>query len=181
MYRPNNRQPSVAGSWFTQQCSAGKLKRYFFLAPIKVDSLLLVDGGLVANIPVDVAKESGGDFVIAVNTTSGLWPQENLSTPWIVADQIVSIPMKQNNADQLSKADFVVAPNINNILSTDFNLVDTLLFLGYNSTKPLVEKIKAKIDSAVYNSFRAEEKYFYKVKLSDSLTLKEKSFFYGYE
>ena len=153
----------------------------FFLAPIKVDSLLLVDGGLVANIPVDVAKESGGDFVIAVNTTSGLWPQENLSTPWIVADQIVSIPMKQNNADQLSKADFVVAPNINNILSTDFNLVDTLLFLGYNSTKPLVEKIKAKIDSAVYNSFRAEEKYFYKVKLSDSLTLKEKSFFYGYD
>ncbi len=29
----------------------------FFLAPIKVDSLLLVDGGLVANIPVDIAKE----------------------------------------------------------------------------------------------------------------------------
>lgn len=153
----------------------------FFLAPLKVDSLLLVDGGLVANIPVEVAKENGGNFVIAVNTTSGLWPQENLSIPWIVADQIVSIPMKQNNAEQLKKADFVVAPDIDNILSTDFSLVDTLLFLGYSSTKPLVEKIKAKIESAVYNSFPAEEKYFYKLKLSDSLTLKEKSFFYGYE
>ena len=153
----------------------------FFLAPIKADSLLLVDGGLVANIPVDVAKESGGDFIIAVNTTSGLWPEENLSTPWIVADQIVSIPMKQNNEDQLSKADFVVAPDIKNILSTDFNLVDTLLFLGYNSTKPIVGEIKKKINSAVYNSFPGQEKYFYKLKLSDSLTLKEKTFFSGYE
>jgi len=153
----------------------------FFLAPIRVDSMLLVDGGLVANIPVDVAKDNGGDFVIAVNTTSELWPQENLSTPWIVADQIVSIPMKQNNADQLSKANFVVTPDISNILSTDFNLVDTLIFLGYNIAKPLVSSIKAKVDSAIYNSLSVEEKHFYKVKLNDNLTLKEKTFFYGYE
>ena len=153
----------------------------FFLAPIKRDSMLLVDGGLVANIPVDIAKENGGDFIIAVNTTSGLWPKEDLSTPWIVADQIVSIPMKQNNADQLSKADFVVTPELNNILSTDFELVDTLIFLGYNKARPMVNSIKLKIDSTTYNSLPVEEKYFYKVKLSDSLTIKEREFFSGYE
>jgi len=153
----------------------------FFLAPLRIDTLLLVDGGLVANIPVDVAKNNGGDFVVAVNTTSGLWPQEDLSTPWIVADQIVSIPMKQNNAEQLSKANFVVTPELNNILSTDFNLVDTLIFLGYETTKPQVNSLKAKIDTSIYNSLPREEKYFYKVKLSDSLTIKEKTFFSGYE
>jgi NTE family protein len=153
----------------------------FFLAPIRADSLLLVDGGLVANIPVDIAKESGGDFVIAVNTTSNLWPKENLFTPWIVADQLVSIPMKQNNADQISKADFVVSPELNNILSTDFNLVDSLIVLGYNTARPLASNLKVKIDSAIYNSLPDEEKYFYKVRLSDSLTVKEKSFFSKYE
>jgi len=153
----------------------------FFLAPLRIDTLLLVDGGLVANIPVDVAKNNGGDFVVAVNTTSGLWPQEDLSTPWIVADQIVSIPMKQNNAEQLSNANFVVTPELNNILSTDFNLVDTLIFLGYETTKPQVNNLKAKIDTAIYNSLPIEEKYFYKIKLSDSLTIKEKTFFYQYE
>ncbi len=153
----------------------------FFLAPIKVDSLLLVDGGLVANIPVDIAKNAGGDFVIAVNTTSELWPEKDLSTPWIVADQIVSIPMKQNNADQLSKADFIITPELNTMLSTDFDLADSLIFLGYNTTKPLLNNLKSKIDSAVYNSLPEEEKYFYKLKVSDSLTVKEKSFFYGYE
>jgi NTE family protein len=153
----------------------------FFLAPIRIDSLLLVDGGLVANIPVDIAKESGGDFVIAVNTTSELWPKENLFTPWIIADQLVSIPMKQNNADQISKADFVVTPELNNILSNDFEFVDSLIVLGYNTARPLVNNVKAKIDSAIYNSFPDEEKYFYKVKLSDSLTIKEKAYFFGYE
>ena len=141
----------------------------------------MVDGGLVANIPVDVAIESGGDFVIAVNTTSDLWPKENLFTPWIVADQLVSIPMKQNNADQISKADFVISPELNNILSTDFDLVDSLIILGYNTARPLVNNLKIKIDSAIYNSLFEEEKYFYKVKISDSLTVKEKSFFSEYE
>jgi NTE family protein len=153
----------------------------FFLAPIKTDSLLLVDGGLVANIPVDVAKEIGGDFVIALNTTSDLWPKENLFTPWIVADQLVSIPMKQNNADQIRKADFVITPELNNILSTDFDLVDSLIVLGYNTARQLVNNLKVKIDSAIYNSLPQEEKYFYKVKLSDSLTIKEKAFFSEYE
>lgn len=153
----------------------------FFLAPIKMDSLLLVDGGLVANIPVDVARNNGGDFVIAVNTTSDLWPEENLSTPWIVADQIVSIPMKQNNTEQLAKADFVISPKLNNILLTDFNRADSLIILGYNSAKPLINSIKSKIDSADYNSLKEEEKYFYNVKLSDNLSLKEKAFFFGYE
>jgi NTE family protein len=153
----------------------------FFLAPIKMDSLLLVDGGLVANIPVEIAKNNGGDFVIAINTTSNLWPEEKLYTPWIVADQIVSIPMKQNNMEQLNKADFVVTPKLNDILLTDFNMVDSLIFLGYQSAKPLVNTIKTRIDSADYNSLNEAEKYYYNLKLSNNLSLKEKAFFFGYE
>ena len=153
----------------------------FFLAPIKMDSMLLVDGGLVANIPVDVAIANGGDFVIAVNTTSDLWQEEDLSTPWIVADQIVSIPMKLNNAEQLKNANFVIEPLLDNVQSTDFNLVDTLIFLGYKSTKPLVTDLKHQIDSSIYNSLNETERYFNKIKLSDSLSLKEKLFFNEYE
>jgi NTE family protein len=128
----------------------------FFLAPIKKDSMLLIDGGLVANIPVDIAKKNGGDFVIAVNTTSELWPEKDLSIPWIIADQIVSIPMKQNNADQLNAADFVVTPELKSMLSTDFDLVDSLIFLGYSTTIPHVNRIKEKIDSITYNSLPEE-------------------------
>lgn len=153
----------------------------FFLSPIKMDSMLLVDGGLVANIPVDISIANGGDFVIAVNTTSDLWQEKDLSTPWIVADQIVSIPMRLNNTEQLKNADFVIEPRINNILSTDFNLVDTLIFLGCQSTKPIIKVLRTQIDSTIYNSLKETEKYFYKIKINNSLSLKEKVFFSEYE
>ena len=55
--------------------------------------MLLVDGGLVANVPVNIAEDAGSDFIIAVNTTSRLHSKEDLESPWLMADQLVSIPI----------------------------------------------------------------------------------------
>jgi NTE family protein len=84
----------------------------FLLSPTKYDSLILVDGGLVSNIPVKTAIEQSGEFVIAVNTTSALHPEDELGYPWIVADQVISIPMKLLNESQLRSADFVIQPDL---------------------------------------------------------------------
>lgn len=149
----------------------------FFLAPVRMDSLLLVDGGLVANIPVDIARKNGGDFVIAVNTTSPLWEEEYLTTPWVVADQIVSIPMKLINEQQLAKADFVFTPPLDNELSTDFTNVEDLINRGYEYALYRVNTLKEKIDTAILNSFPEELMYFHNVKLSSALSEKEKIFF----
>lgn len=62
-------------------------------SPILTDTLQLVDGGLVSNIPVDVARELGADIVIAVNTTSPLRSETNIETPWDALDQATSIMM----------------------------------------------------------------------------------------
>ncbi len=123
----------------------------FFLPPVKIDSLLLVDGGLVANIPAKIAREEGGEFVIAVNTTSPLHPEEELAYPWNIADQVVSIPMKLLNESQLKYADAVITPNIGNRLPTNFSNVDSLIHQSYLQALPQAKKIKAKIDS-IYNA-----------------------------
>jgi predicted acylesterase/phospholipase RssA len=41
-------------------------------APVRVNQRLLVDGGLVRNLPVDVAREMGADIIIAVNVGTPL-------------------------------------------------------------------------------------------------------------
>ena len=41
----------------------------FLLPPVKIDSLTLVDGGLIANIPAQIASKMS-DYTIAINTTS---------------------------------------------------------------------------------------------------------------
>ncbi len=119
----------------------------FLLSPTNYDSLTLVDGGLVANIPVKTAIEQGGDFVIAVNTTSALHPEEDLAYPWIVADQVVSIPMKLLNESQLDSADFIIQPSLQYLGANDFTNIDSTIVEGYNTTIALTAQIQSKIDS----------------------------------
>jgi NTE family protein len=133
----------------------------FLLSPTHYDSLLLVDGGLVANIPVKPAREEGGDFVIAVNTTSDLHPEEDLAYPWIVADQVVSIPMKLLNESQLNSADFVIQPHLSYWAANDFTNIDSIITIGYKTVQPLIPQLKNKLDSLSQSRFY-NDNYFYK-------------------
>lgn len=119
----------------------------FLLSPTKYGSLLLVDGGLVANIPVKTASELGSDFIIAVNTTSPLHSEDDLEYPWIVADQVISIPMKLLNESQLTSAGFILQPEMKNISANDFSIVDSIINIGYTETKTHIQALKNKIDS----------------------------------
>jgi len=129
----------------------------FFLAPVQMDTLTLVDGGLVANVPVDVAKDIPTDFVIAVNTTSPLHEREELGLPWYIADQTVSIPMRLLVDEQLSKADFVIEPGLKEYTSTDFDNADTLMQIGYTYAASRMDLLKAEIDSIYQRRLKKDE------------------------
>ncbi|MCK5457069.1 MAG: patatin-like phospholipase family protein, partial [Melioribacteraceae bacterium] len=73
----------------------------FLLEPVHLDSMLLVDGGVVANIPTKPAKDVGSDYVIAINTTSPLRKREELNDPLKIADQMVSIPISMVTKENL--------------------------------------------------------------------------------
>ncbi|NWF89132.1 MAG: BamA/TamA family outer membrane protein [Ignavibacteriaceae bacterium] len=137
----------------------------FLLSPTKLDSLLLVDGGLVANVPVKPAIEQGANFVIAVNTTSDLHSERELIYPWIVADQVVSIPMKLLNQSQLSLADFIVQPKLDNIISNDFSNIDSIINLGYTCAASQMKILKDKLDSLQQVNLKTNNKTFNKPKI----------------
>ncbi len=139
----------------------------FFLAPVKYDSLILVDGGLVANVPVEIARSENPDFVIAVDVTSPLWSESDLEYPWIVADQIVSIPIRKLNKKQLNQADVILSPELKDYTSTNFSRVDSLILLGYESSLEIVNEIKAKINS-IYERKISNVKFFLKKLTFDS-------------
>jgi NTE family protein len=129
----------------------------FLLSPVKIDSLTLVDGGLVSNIPVNSVLEMGADYVIAVNTTSDLREEEELEVPWNIADQTVSIPMKKLEQVEVSKADFVLKPDINRWSSTDFINIDSLVLAGYLYGKKYAPLVRAQIDSLEKENINVDE------------------------
>ncbi len=103
--------------------------------PIRKDSLQLVDGGLVSNIPVDVARSMGADIVVAVNTTSPLRSEANIETPWDALDQVTSIMMQLSTKLQLEKADIVITPHLGGHLASDFSDLDSLIHEGTLATE----------------------------------------------
>jgi len=140
----------------------------FLLAPVKQDSLLLVDGGLVANVPVNVVKNLGCDFIIAANTTSRLHSNEDLEYPWLLADQLVSIPITIISERQLLDADAIIQPYLSERNMNDFTDLESLVNLGYDAVKPHINSIKAKTDKLLLESFDEDLKYFKNLELSDS-------------
>jgi NTE family protein len=149
--------PVILSSGSLSQAMRASSSVSFFLSPVQMDSMILVDGGLVANIPVKVAFDLGADFVIAVNTTSSLHSREDLSLPWFIADQVVSIPMKLLNEQQIDSANIVINPVVKNHSASDFSVIDTLISEGYEATLPVIPQIKFKIDSVFQSNINNEE------------------------
>ncbi len=116
----------------------------FLMPPVKFDTLTLVDGGVVANIPVRSAKKDNSDFVIAVDVTSPLRKQNEIIYPWEIADQLVSLPMQEINNLNRKNADFIFRPTLNK-KGDDFTNLPEVVKTGYKE-KSNIPKLKNKIE-----------------------------------
>jgi NTE family protein len=102
------------------------------IAPLKVDDRLLIDGGLVRNLPIDVARQMGADVIIAVNLGTPLLRPEQIEGLQGVSMQTLGILTEQNvrlSLQQLRPQDVLIEPALGDFSSADFdNLVKAVPF-----------------------------------------------------
>ncbi len=113
-------------------------------APIEIESRLLVDGGLVENLPVDVAKAMGVDMVIAVDVGFQPVGRKELTSALAVSNQAVTIMMQRETARQrglLTVNDVLIEPDLANLQSTDFATVDRTIGLGLVAARASAERL----------------------------------------
>ncbi len=93
-------------------------------SPVEVDGLVLVDGGLVRNLPVDVVRAMGADVVIAVDLTPPLYDAEELESAIEVSMQTFRISTLQNTVPQrealVAGRDVLLRPDVADVPITDF-------------------------------------------------------------
>ena len=114
---------------------------------VKRDTLELMDGGLISNIPADVAMDMGMDVIVAVDITSPLRPANMLDAPWEVADQIIGIMAQFPNEVERQLAHVVIEPPIGDHLSTDFGGLDSLILLGDEAGEEAIPQIQKILES----------------------------------
>lgn len=115
------------------------------ISPVEYSQSLLVDGGLMDNIPVSETRTLGADLVIAIDTTSPLRQREAIRAPWEVADQVTTIMQVPIKQAELAGADFIVSLSdlqMNSMEATK-KIFQTLYDEGYRRTSLVIDELEA--------------------------------------
>ena len=115
--------------------------------PVRLDDMLLVDGGLVRNLPVDVARQMGADTVIAVNVGTPLYGTEQIKDVLDIIEQMTSLAIVANTDQQLAELagnDVLIAPALGDDLTAgSFSEFSATWPIGYQATLAQAEKLRA--------------------------------------
>jgi NTE family protein len=102
-------------------------------APVTIDGKVLSDGGIVRNLPVDVARELCADVVIAVWMSSPSLKASNLSSAFTMLERSLGVAVEANERAQiatLTAVDVPIQVEMGDIGSADFQRVADAIKLG---------------------------------------------------
>lgn len=92
--------------------------------PVEMDGRILVDGGIVDNLPVDVVRKMGADVLIVVALDDELAKRDKLGSLLSVSGQMISLLLAQNSdrsRKTLTPADLLVPVDLRGYTAGDFD------------------------------------------------------------
>lgn len=113
-------------------------------APVEINGQLLVDGGMVDNIPVDVAREMGVDMVIVVDIGTPLRGRKQLNTVFDILNQSITLMTRSNSEVQLASLrtdDVLIQPSLASFGVTDFGHSQEIIDAGYRAAQALETRL----------------------------------------
>src|SRR2546425_11721875 len=112
------------------------------LAPAEIDGRHLVDGGLVRNLPVDVARDAGADLVIAVDVSTPFDPVEALKTVADVTRQVADMLTQDNVTEQAVRADVLIRPDLAAVSASNFAAGAEAIRRGEEATRAQADALR---------------------------------------
>jgi NTE family protein len=128
-------------------------------APAEIDGRLLVDGGLVRNLPVDVVRSMGVDVVIVVDAGTPLSRAEELGSAVGIYGQTLTM-MTRGNADAqvrlLGANDVLIRPELGDVRTADFHRIAQAIEIGEQAASALRERLAPlAVPAATFDSILA--------------------------
>jgi NTE family protein len=126
-------------------------------SPVRVEGHVYVDGGLMDNIPIDVAKEMGADFLLGIHLEVAPFnPNEPMSS-FAVLGQSISAMIAANENRSKPLADLLVIVPLQKFTAMDYNSFDAIIKAGYDAAAANGEQLsKLAVDEATWKQYLAE-------------------------
>jgi NTE family protein len=151
--------PVVMGSGDLVTAMRASMSAPGVFIPTERDGRLLVDGGLVKNLPVDIARQMNVDVLIVVDVTFALYQRSELTSPLEITLQASAIMMRSRTLEQralLTERDIVIDPALGSFGSTDFSHVNSARTVGEQAARAMQTRLSSlSLDSAGYQTYLA--------------------------
>ena len=114
----------------------------FFFRPIKVDSVLMYDGGLYNNFPSDVMqREFNPDIIIgSIVSDNPTVPEEK-----DIMSQVENLVISRSDYSLPKEKGIVINMHVKGINLLDFHKIDNITKLGYTHAANLADSIKRRV------------------------------------
>lgn len=123
--------------------------------PVKIDTALIVDGGVVRNFAPSEARQMGADIVIGSYVGFQRYSEDELQTMTGILKQVGFLTSMFDYQNEKKYADLVIEPKVKGFSSTAFSNVDSLYNRGYAAASVYRDYFRKLADSL--NSFGPPE------------------------
>jgi len=106
-------------------------------SPVVQDSMMLVDGGIANNYPVDVMRGMGADIIIGVDVSAGLRTMGELNSVVDIVDQLTNFLGMAKYEENIKLTNLYIKPDIEPYSAASFDpvAIDTLILRGERAAR----------------------------------------------
>ena len=114
-------------------------------SPVELDGRVLIDGGIVDNLPVDVARDLGAEVLVVSVLNDELSKRDNLNSLLAVSGQMVSLLLQQNSTLSLKTVrpeDVLIPVPLKGYTAGDFDKAKEIMAIGERAARDYIESMR---------------------------------------
>lgn len=116
-------------------------------SPVRIGGRLLVDGGLVRNLPAEDARNLGADIVIGVDVGKGEYTEEELTSFIAVSNQTMNLMLGEALVEQQKLCDILIQPDLEGVSLSAYGDAPRIIRRGEEAALAMLPRLQALADS----------------------------------
>ena len=125
--------------------------------PVRQKDAIYADGGLLENIPIDVAKQMGADLTLGVHLDEAKLDPETQLSSFGVLGQSISVMISANELRSMENADLLISVPLQKYGALSFDDADAIIKLGYEAAQSKAKVLMTlSVDDATWKEYLAQ-------------------------
>ncbi len=125
--------------------------------PVRTKDAIYADGGLLENIPVDVAKQMGAGLTLGVHLEEAPLEADASLSSFAVLGRSISVMISANELRSMQDVDLLISVPLQKYGTLDFDKADEIMKAGYDAAAAKARILSTlAVDDATWNQYLAE-------------------------